>query len=193
MSTNFEEFSWMNESELNIEGSNFFIKATPNSDFFRNPIDGTVVATAPFFYKEITGDFLINVCVKPTFKSTYDAGCIFIYSDEKRWLKVAFEYTDLGTNAIVTVATNNYSDDANGVEIKDDWVYLQVIRKGDVFACHYSTDGVNFKMTRLLHQGIPSTIKVGVSAQSPIGQGQFMAFKDLKITHVLPEDIRKSK
>ena len=193
MIMNVKEFNWMNESELKVEDDHFFIKATPHSDFFRNPIDDNVAATAPFLYKEVANDFLINVCVKPTFTSTYDACSIFIYSDEKRWLKVAFEYTDLDTHSIVTVATDTYSDDANGVEIKEDWVYLQVIRKGDVFACHYSTDGINYKMTRLLRLAVPPTIKVGLSAQSPIGEGQFMAFKDLKITQTLPEDIRKSK
>ena len=192
MTINLKDFNWMNESELNIEGNNFFIKATPHSDFFRNPIDGTVTATAPFLYKELTGDFLISVCVRPTFTSTYDACSIFIYSDEKRWLKVAFEYTDLDTHSIVTVATNTYSDDANGVDINEDWVYLQVIRKGDVFACHYSKDGIDYKMTRLLHLATSPKVKVGISAQSPIGEGQFMEFKDLKITHELPEDIRKS-
>ena len=192
MKINFEDFSWLNKSELKVENDNFYIKATPHSDFFRNPVDGDTIATAPFLYREMEGDFLISVCVKPAFTSTYDACSIFVYSDEKRWLKNAFEYTDMGTHSIVTVATDNYSDDANGVDILQDNVYLQVIRKGDVFACHYSTNGANFKMARLLRLAVPASIKVGVSAQSPTGEGGFMEFSNLKITQTLPGDIRKS-
>ena len=192
MTTNFEEFSWMNKSELKVENDNFYIKATSHSDYFCNPVDGGSIATAPFLYREIEGDFLISVCVKPDFVSTYDACSVFVYSDERHWLKTAFEYTDLGTHSIVTVATDNYSDDANGVDIREDHVYLQIMRKGNVFACHYSTDGVNFKMARLLNLIVPARIKAGVSAQSPTGEGQFMGFSSLKITQSLPGDIRKS-
>lgn len=189
---NIEEFNWLNKSEIKMGNNSFYIKATPRSDFFCNPVDGTSTASAPFLFKEMEGDFLISVCVKPSFVSTYDACSVFVYSDEKHWLKTAFEYTDLDTHSIVTVATDDYSDDANGVNIKEDNVYLQVIRKGDVFACHYSTDGINFRMVRLFRLIVPATVKVGLSAQSPIGEGQFMEFSKLKITQILPNDIRKS-
>ena len=189
---NLDDFSWLNKSDIKVENEIFYIKATPHSDFFCNPVDGNSIATAPFLYKEIEGDFLINVRVKPAFISTYDACSVFIYSDERHWLKTAFEYTDMETHSIVTVATDNYSDDANGVDIKEDNIYLQVIRKGNVFACHYSADGINYKMARLLRLDVPAVLKAGVSAQSPTGEGQLMEFKDLKITQTLPKDIRKS-
>ena len=193
MTVNIEEFKWINKSELRAEKNNFFVKATPRSDFFCNPVDGAIISNAPFLYTEIEGDFLISVRVKPAFVSTYDACSVFICSDEKHWIKTAFEYTDLGFPSVVTVVTDNYSDDANGVEITEDSVYLQVVRKGDVFACHYSKDGILFKMARLSRLPVPAALKVGVSAQSPTGEGNFMEFSDLKITKTLPEDIRQSK
>ena len=193
MAIDLNEFNWINESELIVESDTFHIKSTPKSDFFCNPADGVSVATAPFLYKEVEGDFLIKACVKPTFVSTYDACTVFVYADEKHWLKTAFEFTDLGTNSIVTVATNNYSDDANGVDIDVNAVYLQIMRKGNVFACHYSTDGITYKMARLLRMDVPIKLKIGVSAQSPTGEGQLMEFNDLVISQILPEDIRSSK
>ena len=190
---NIEEFAWMNKSELKVENDMYFVKATPRSDFFCNPVDGTVISNAPYLYKEMEGDFLVNVRVKPAFVSTYDACSVFVYADEKHWLKTAFEFTDLGNPAVVTVATNGYSDDANGVEITEDAVYLQIIRKGDVFACHYSRDGIVFKMARLLRLPVPAKMKVGISVQSPTGEGNFMEFSNLKLTKTLPEDIRQSR
>jgi len=193
MKISIEEFSWINKSELKVEDNKFFVKSTSNSDFFCNPIDGKTVSGAPFLYKEIKGDFLISVRVKPVFTSTYEAGTVFAYADDNHWLKLAFEYTDLGAPSVVTVATDIYSDDANGVEIKEEAIYLQIMRKGDIFVCHYSIDGKEYKMVRILKLVLPDTIKIGVSAQSPTGAGNFMEFSDLKITQVLPEDIRKSK
>jgi len=190
---NLEELSWMNKSELRVENDKFYIKSTRHSDFFCNPLDGISTTTAPFLYKEVKGDFLISVCVKPAFVSTYDACAVFVYANEKHWLKTAFEFTDLDTCSIVTVATDNYSDDANGVDMKEEAVYLQIIRKGDVFACHYSTDGIEYKMARLLRLCVPATVKAGIAVQSPTGIGQFMEFRDFKISQTLPEDIRKSR
>ena len=190
---NLKEFSWMNESELRMENGSFHIKSTPNSDFICSPTQGDVIANAPFLFKEVEGDFLISACVKPTFRSTYDACAILVYANDKHWLKAAFEYTDLGTNSIVTVATDNYSDDANGVDIEGDCVYLQIIRQGNVFACHYSTNGIDYKMARILRMDVPSAMKIGVAVQSPTGEGQFMKFSNLIISQILPKDIRKSK
>ncbi|MCL2200048.1 MAG: DUF1349 domain-containing protein [Defluviitaleaceae bacterium] len=190
---NLEEFNWMNESELRVESDKFHIKSTPNSDFICSPVKGNVIANAPFLFKEVDGSFIINARVKPTFRSTYDACTVFVYANERKWLKTAFEYTDLGTNSIVTVATDNYSDDANGVDIEGDYVYLQIIRKENVFACHYSTNGIDYKMARILRMDAPSTLKIGIAVQSPTGEGQFMEFGDLKISKTLPNDIRKSK
>jgi hypothetical protein len=189
---NINDFKWINESEYEITGDVLRIKSISNADFFTNPVDGNVSASAAFLYEEVEGDFRISVCVKPAFEHTYDACSIFVYADESRWLKTAFEYTDFNTRAVVTVATNGYSDDANGVNIDGDKLHLQVIRKGDVFVCHYSEDGENFTMARILRLPAGKTVKAGLSAQSPTGQGKFMEFSDLRITKDLPGDIRKS-
>ena len=188
-----EELDWMNESELRCKDSRFFVRSTPRSDFFCSPETGDVVATAPFLYRDVDGDFRMNVRVRPTFVSTYDACSLFVYARDRQWLKVAFELTDIGTHSIVTVATDGYSDDANGVDIANDTVYLQLIRKGDVFVCHYSTDGATFKMARILGINMPTAVRVGVSVQAPTGEGQWMEFSDLNLTKTIPADIRTSK
>ena len=192
MAINLEEFCWLNKSDIVIENDKFFIKSLPHSDFICSPVKGNVIANAPFLYKEVEGDFVINACVKPTFQSVYDACAVFAYVDDKNWLKIAFEYTDLGTHSIVTVATENYSDDANGVDINENAVFLQIIRKNNVFVCHYSTDGIEYKMARILRLNAPAKMKIGVAVQSPTGEGQLMEFSNLKITKTLPADIRKS-
>ena len=193
MIVNLKQFSWMNQSELEIENDKAYMTSTPHSDFICSPVDGSVCANAPFLYQEMEGDFLIRVRVKPTFVSTYDACTILAYVDERHWLKTGFEYTDFEANSIVTVATDGYSDESIGVDIEEDTVYVQIMRKGNVFACHYSADGVTYKMARKLRLDFPARVKVGISVQSPRGPGQTMEFSGLEILQTAPEDIRKSK
>ena len=134
---NVHDFNWMNQSELKMEGDTCYVKSTPHSDMICSPVDGGIITNAPFLYREMEGDFLVGARVKPTFVSTYDAMGILVYADERHWLKTCFEVTDFNTRSIVTVATDTYSDESIAEDVKADAVYLQIMRKGNVFACHY--------------------------------------------------------
>ena len=71
-----------------------------------------------------------------------------IIRDEYMWAKAAFEKSDFGTNAVVCVVTDQVSDDANGCNIDQDEIWLQIVRVGDVFCTHYSLDGERFAKIR---------------------------------------------
>jgi len=193
MIQNLKEFHWMNQSELQIEHDTAYMASTPQSDFICSPIDGKALSTAPFLYQEMEGDFLIRARIKPTFVSTYDACTLLVYANERHWLKTGYERTDFDANSIVTVATDVYSDESIGIDIEEDAVYVQIMRKGNVFACHYSTDGKRYLMSRKLRLDLPAKVKVGLSVQSPTGPGQTMAFSDLHISQTVPDDMRQSK
>jgi len=189
--THCHEFKWINPSQIEENAQQIILDATPKSDFFCNPMDGSVIATAPFLYTEVKGDFSIKAKVTPAFISTYDACALMVFSNERLWLKTAFENTDFGTHAVVTVATNEFSDDANGCNIENESVFLKIIRKKQAFACHYSLDGKTYRMIRILHLPMPETVKVGISVQSPLGNGGKMCFSDFELTEKIPIDIRR--
>jgi len=182
------QMKWLNESRLTkneIEGA-FSIYAPAKSDFFNNPVPKDDIfmkpqADAPFLYTEAEGNFVIKVRVTPNFKDIYDAACIMVMQDENIWLKAAFEKSDFGTNAVVSVVTNKISDDANGCNIKSDSVWLQVARVGNNFAIHYSLDGAKYDMVRLCLLPVSDTVKVGVEAQCPVGDGGEREFSGLTI------------
>lgn len=79
------------------------------------------------------------------------------------WAKACFEYTDFDTHAVVTVITNKKSDDA-------DEIWLQLSRKEDIFAIHYSLDGVEFTMARLAPLPMSEKIKVGFEANTQLAK-----------------------
>lgn len=193
MELSIKDFKWINKSEYNLEGDTITITALPKTDYFRNPINGSVSENAQFLYTEIEGDFAFRAKVKPNFEETFDACSLFVYADEENWIKTAFEATDLGTNAIVTVVTRGFSDDANSVNVEGESIYLQLVRKKDTFVCHYSFDGKEFMMARIFHFPAPSTLKVGFGAQSPKGRGGPREFSEAQLLWDLPENLRLFK
>jgi len=183
---NFNEFKWLNQSKHSIDGDKISIHAPAISDYFNSPVQVNgvfkpAIGNAPFFYTDIEGDFVIRVKVKPDFKSNFDAGCIMVMQDENTWFKAAFEKSDFDTTAVVSVVTNKVSDDANGCNIDVDSIWLQVARVGNNFAIHYSLDGDKFDMVRVFYLQADASLKVGIAAQCPSGQGSTHEYCGLTI------------
>ena len=195
---NMTGWKWLNESQIINEGNEVVIYAPRHTDWFNNPVpeDGKLsapVANAPFFYTEVTGDFVFRAKVRPNFRSVYDACALMVIQDETLWTKAAFEKSDFGTTAAVCVVTNGISDDANGCNIQQEEVWLQIVRVGDVFCTHYSLDGENFDMVRLFHLPVEKTVKVGIEAQSPAGEGGLRFYSDISLENRTVANLRAGK
>ena len=196
---NMDSFKWLNESKLTVEGDTITIYAPPITDCFNSPIpeeDGSFIkpqSDAPFFFTEVDGDFVIRVKVKQNFEANYDAGCLMVFQDENLWIKAALEKSDFNTIAVVSVVTNMVSDDANGCNVTTDSLWLQIARVKNNFAIHYSLDGDKFDMVRLCLLPIDKTVKVGIAAQCPIGEGGYRIFSDLSIEKRTVANLRMGK
>ncbi|MBE5810720.1 MAG: DUF1349 domain-containing protein [Clostridiales bacterium] len=190
-----KNWKWLNESQIIHETGEVVIHAPAKTDWFNNPVpvDGVLsapVANAPFFYTDVTGDFVFRAKVRPNFKTVYDACALMVIQDEKLWTKAAFEKSDFGTTAAVCVVTNGISDDANGCNIEQDEVWLQIVRVGDVFCTHYSLDGERFDMVRLFHLPVEKTVKVGIEAQSPAGEGGMRFYSEISLENRTVKNLR---
>lgn len=190
-----QNWKWLNESQIIHEGDEVVIYAPAKTDWFNNPVPengllSAPVANAPFFYTEVTGDFVFRAKVRPNFKSVYDACALMVIQDERLWTKAAFEKSDFGTTAAVCVVTNGVSDDANGCNIAQDEVWLQIVRVGDVFCTHYSLDGERFDMVRLFHLPVEKTVKVGIEAQSPAGDGGLRFYSEISLENRTVKNLR---
>lgn len=191
----FTGWKWLNESSVVTGTDEAAIYAPARTDWFCNPVPGeggleAPVANAPFYYTEVTGDFVFRTRVRPGFRSVYDACAVMVIQEEKLWTKIAFEKSDFGTTAAVCVVTNGVSDDANGCDIAQEEIWLQIVRVGDVFATHYSLDGKDFHMVRLFHLPVAETVRVGLEAQSPAGEGGIRYFGDISLEHKTVSDLR---
>lgn len=191
-------WKWLNESQIIKEGNEVVIYAPGHTDWFNNPVPekgvlSAPVSNAPFFYTDVTGDFVFRAKVRPSFQSVYDACALMVIQDEKLWTKAAFEKSDFGTTAAVCVVTNGISDDANGCNIDEEEVWLQIVRVGDVFCTHYSLDGENFYMVRLFHLPVEKTVKVGIEAQSPAGEGGLRFYSHITLENKTVKNLRAGK
>lgn len=186
-------FQWENEPEVyQIQKKSLVITASAETDFFNDPENGKVTATAPYLYKEITGDFIATILVEPDLSSVWNAAALFLYIDQDHWIKFGFENSDATGPSLVSVVTRNRSDDSNGVILKGEAkIWLRLIRKRDLYAMHWSRDGQIFKMARLAHLPASETVRIGLEAQCPVGETAIHRFLQFSIQKKTVKDLRK--
>lgn len=192
------EFQWMNQSEIRKDGTRIEIMATPQSDFFCNSgsvseegITPETLSNAPYYYTEVDGDFVLRVKVSHDFKDIYDSASVMVMVDLQNWAKACFEKTDFGTHAAVSVVTKRgESDDANGCNLEGSTAWLKVCRVKNTFSFHYSTDGEHFYMMRFFSLPVEQSVKVGLLAQAPTGNGGVRVYEDLTLENKTVRNIR---
>jgi regulation of enolase protein 1 (concanavalin A-like superfamily) len=189
------DFEWINEpAQFEVDKGTLRIIAKKGTDFFNNPEDGSITASAPMLYQNIDGDFVATALVRPDFSSLWNAVSLMVHIDQNHWIKLAFENSDATGKSIVSVVTKNTSDDANGVMLHDhDSVWLRMIRKGDIYSLLWSVDGEDYKMARLSAMPHTTTVKVGIEAQTPVGNSTTHEIHYFDIVKTTVKDMRKGK
>lgn len=186
-----DNFRWLNPSKIIAKDNKLLITAHPNSDFSIDFTNGNASLNAAYYYIEKQGDFVLRSKVSHEFKNVYDACTLLLLSNDTHWAKLCFEYTDINTHSVVSVVANGLADDANGVDIQGNTVWLQLARKGNIFAMHYSTDGILYKMVRYFSIPCGERLKVGLEAQSPLGDGGLFTFEAIELENTTLANLRR--
>ncbi|WP_043664439.1 DUF1349 domain-containing protein [Streptomyces xylophagus] len=163
--------------------------AAPRSDIFIDPgADSQLNAESMLNAATLVGvppdgDFQFSARLTVEFASTYDAGVLLLWIDDRHWGKLCFEYSPDGEPMIVSVITRGVSDDANAFVVDGRTVWLRVSRIDQAFAYHASLDGKTWRMIRFFAVGDASTpVSIGFEAQSPTGDGCVVCFDDIRFT-----------
>lgn len=177
------ELTWMNEPEHWCFKTNhsLAIIAPSKADFFIDPSGNSVRLSAPFLYTLVSGNFTMVTRVSVEMNNPYDSGCLMIMTDARRWAKLCIEYYN-NKPSIVSVVTNNYSDDCVSCKVESRNPYLRVTRAANCFTFSYSEDGHSWDMIRYFGLECPQEIKLGLVAQSPIGESCRMTFDEFNVT-----------
>jgi regulation of enolase protein 1 (concanavalin A-like superfamily) len=171
-------------------GSGLRMTVPATVDYFQDPAGMVQKDDAPYLFLQVSGDFVAQAHVRPTFTTTYDAGTLFVRHDALHWAKIAYEKTDFGTTAAVSVVTNGVSDDANSVDCTAPDLWLQVCRAGNVFGLHYALDGIHWRMVRLFNLPVPALVSIGIMAQSPVGPGTQVDFLNFSVESRTVKNLR---
>jgi regulation of enolase protein 1 (concanavalin A-like superfamily) len=161
-------------------------------DNFRDPEVKFSNNTAPILLTAIDNKqpFTLTAKITPTFLKTYDAGTLYIWVKDDLWLKMAMEMDERGKPRMVTVRTIGTSDDNDHDIITEKSVYMKISSDTKIVGFYYSLDKKSWQLIRLFKNDYPASIWVGISAQSPIGEGTSVLFEDVTLTQQSISDFR---
>ena len=166
------------------------LDAAPQTDWFVDPASGVARLEAAAQLEPVDGDFLLSARVEVEFASTFDAGVLVLWHDERTWAKLCFEYSPDREPMVVSVVTRGVSDDCNSAVIDGNAVWLRIARIGRAHAFHYSTDGARWNLVRHFALAPDGLLQTGFLAQSPTGNGCRATFTDVRFERSTLADLR---
>lgn len=156
------------------------LTAVEGTDLYAN-IDGSEVTdNTPRVLFAPSGDFIFSAKVTAGFKSAFDGGALILYADRANWAKLLFERTRDGKAAISTTVTKTAGDDALHQMIDGDAVFLKIARKGPLYVLYTSLDGATWRTVRAFSLPAKAPVKLGFSAQSPMGPDFQARFSEVR-------------
>ncbi|HEY4877252.1 MAG TPA: DUF1349 domain-containing protein [Puia sp.] len=168
------------------------LTSTKETDFFIEPGGVYEKSDAPLLLKKIdnTKPFTLTAELKPEHIVKYDAGMLFIFVDEKHWVKFAFEADERMNTRVVTVRTNETSDDNNHDVVKDSIIFLKISSDAKSIGFYYSTDNKIWNLVRVFKNEFPKNIFAGIGTQSPAGTGNKTIFYGVQLSESAVKDFR---
>ena len=180
------------------------VSAQPHTDIFIDPGNGSADAgagaalnaesmlnAATLLGDAPEGDFQFSARVTVDFASTFDAGVLMLWLDERRWAKLCFEFSPAGEPMVVSVVCRGVSDDANAFIVPGRSAWLRVSRIDRAYAYHASLDGQTWRMIRVFNlDDETSRDRIGFEGQSPTGDGCSVTFDEIRFVPERLADLR---
>jgi len=184
--------SWSNGTGIaSVDGDALLLTASARTDWTNDAFGGAQQHGATSLGFESTGDFALSARVGVrSVRTTFDAAVLAIWGDRDHWAKLCFEFSPQGEAMIVSVVTNEYSDDCNSTVVAGDLAYLRVTRSGQGWAFHSSIDGVEWTFVRVFRLSWDGPVSVGFMAQAPNGEECVAAFDEIEYGTTVTADFR---
>jgi regulation of enolase protein 1 (concanavalin A-like superfamily) len=182
-------------SLITAVGNNKVVFTTgEKTDYFSDPNGKLSNTTAPILLTSVdnTKPFTFTAKVTPDFSSNdfYNAGVLYVYSNDGFFQKLCYEQDEREKHRVVTVRTIGSSDDSNHDIIEQPYVYMKISSDGETIASYYSLDNETWQMVRLYENNYPNEIWLGISSQCPIGKGMKSIFEELVLEKKSVADFR---
>jgi uncharacterized protein len=183
--------SWQVEPvEFRAGPDSLWAGAGGKTDLFVDPGTRSEHLNAPRLVGPVEGDFTLAARVSVEFRSTFDAGALLLWANDRSWAKLCFELSPQGEPTVVSVVTRAASDDCNSFATDRDEMWLRLARLGHAFAFHASTDGTHWVLIRHFALEAITGLLVGFLVQSPRGPGCAARFEEISFASARLADIR---
>ncbi|MGE6375935.1 DUF1349 domain-containing protein [Peribacillus muralis] len=184
------KLTWHSEPEtwrVTAEDSTLVIKTDDQTDFWQKTHYGFQADNGHFLYHEVSGDFRLTTKVKSKPVNRYDQAGLMVRFSSETWLKTSVEFIPDGKSKLGVVATNQGYSDWSSQEFSEGGatLFYRITRRNTNYYVDYSLDGTSWsqiRMTHLVETG--KTMKVGIYACSPQGEGFEAAFDFIKVEKI---------
>ena len=175
-----------------VAGGKLTLAGDAKSDNFVDPDGKLSNLSAPVLLAEVdnTKPFTLTAKITPEFVETYDAGTLYVWARPDLWLKMAMEMDERRRTRMVTVRTTGTSDDNNHDVVTEKGVHMKISSDTKTVGFYYSLDKQSWQLIRLFRNDYPAKTWVGISAQSPMGNGTSAIFEDVTLTQTSISDFR---
>jgi len=163
---------WHNEpAEWSEDNERITMNVQGQTDAWRHTKHDFVQDDAPFYHREVDGDFTATVRFSGDYATLYDQAGLMIREDAETWLKCGVELLD-GQQHASAVVTREVSD-WSVVPLSDppEWLWIRVERTGATVEVSYSEDGDDWTMFRQATLTEADPLQVGVLGAAPQGDG----------------------
>lgn len=181
------------EGDASFDGHRLTLRSAAGVDWTNSALGGDQQhAATALAFEAPAGDFTLAARIRvPAPRSTFDAGALALWRNSDHWAKVCNEYSPDGEPMVVSVVTNEFSDDCNSAPFSHESVWLRVARVGRAFAFHSSSDGRRWDFVRLFRlAGDVESLSVGFLAQAPTGDSCIVEFDAMSLSLRRIEDLR---
>ena len=172
-----------NPASYAIKGPVLTIEAGAKTDMFRDPNVTYNTDNAPKLFFTPDDDFVLTARIQHPFTYKWDGGAIVLKADALHWIKFCFEKDYTGVHRVVSVVTNDISDDCNSLPEPVNFVYYKIAKAANVITLYCSGDGKKWYLVRHLQFNAKGPLHLGFMAQSPTGTHNTVTFSEVTYQH----------
>ena len=178
--SNLQSGTWLNPPvSLEVIGERLLVTTAHQSDFWRETSYGFVHDTGHALLNDFPQESSIELSWILDYDQQFDQAGLFIYADEKNWIKAGIEFADgapqLG--AVVTIEKSDWS-----VAPVPEWmgreVHLRISRSGDAVTVRAKCDDA-WKLVRLAPLDPSKKWLAGLHCASPTRAGLTVTFTNI--------------
>lgn len=178
--------------EWSIDGNRLNVTTGDKTDFWSRTFYGFTRKDGHLFYRQVEGDFSVEVTLHAAFETLYDQLGLMIRVDDENWLKTGLEYSD-GLSQLSTVLTrdgwSDWSTSAVSSDEVDAGIRIRLTRHGDVLRVQKQGPSGVWHLMRLGYLDLPVTAQVGLMCCSPERAGFKAVFSDFLLGGPISRDL----